>query len=171
MGGLSVFVFFLVCECDKSSENVTSRGKMGGSDRHDQPWIRVKLRRSQNPAKKWRAEVLTTGKVVEFGQAGASDFTIHKDPARMLRYLIRHGANMPAALRRQTKKGAVVDGASVVRQALKVDTTSSREQWGDGDISSAVESAGFWSRWLTWSFPDLAKAKEHMSARFHILFV
>ena len=29
-------------------------------------------------------------KTVYFGQFGASDYTIHKDPARMKRYVIRH---------------------------------------------------------------------------------
>jgi hypothetical protein len=39
--------------------------------------------------KKFRA-VLPNGKSVRFGQRGYSDYTIHKDRRRMLRYLARH---------------------------------------------------------------------------------
>ena len=39
--------------------------------------------------KKWRI-VFEDGGHVDFGQKGYSDFTIHKDPQRMKRYLVRH---------------------------------------------------------------------------------
>lgn len=38
---------------------------------------------------KLRAE-FPDGKAVNFGRRGYSDYTLHKDHARMLRYLIRH---------------------------------------------------------------------------------
>jgi|TARA_B100002019_G_C21273789_1_gene603937 hypothetical protein len=52
--------------------------------------MKVKLINSPNPEKKFRA-VFETGGHVDFGGKGYSDFTIHKDPTRMKRYLARHG--------------------------------------------------------------------------------
>ena len=129
------------------------------------PKIRVRLRRPHNRNKKWRIEVIDTGKSVEFGQAGASDFTIHGEPARMVRYLVRHAGNVPDSLKQTggTEK-------NIVQRALDVDT-SRREHWGGDNLSRAVESAGFWSRWLLWSLPDLQKAKRHIEDRFGIVFV
>lgn len=89
----------------------------------------------------------------------------------MLRYLVRHGANMPEDLRRKAKRRTIVNQAGVIRRALAVTTTASREDWGDGHIWHAVARAGFWSRWLTWSFPDMGDAMEHMRRKFNISFV
>ena len=95
------------------------------------PKIRVRLRRPHNRNKKWRIEVIDTGKSVEFGQAGASDFTIHGEPARMVRYLVRHAGNVPDSLKQTggTEK-------NIVRRALDVDT-SRREHWGGDNLSRA----------------------------------
>jgi hypothetical protein len=48
-----------------------------------------------NPNKKYKVFVPTkTGyKKIEFGQAGASDFTQHKDELRRQRYIMRHKKN------------------------------------------------------------------------------
>lgn len=46
------------------------------------------LKKKRGP-KKFRA-TLEDGRRVEFGAKGYSDFTIHKDPERMQRYLNRH---------------------------------------------------------------------------------
>ena len=51
--------------------------------------MKVKLIKSPKPEKKWRV-LFEDGKHVDFGQKGYSDFTIHKDPLRMKRYLTRH---------------------------------------------------------------------------------
>jgi hypothetical protein len=48
--------------------------------------------RPRNPAKKY-AVILADGTRIEFGQAGASDFTIHGDASRKARYLVRHAPN------------------------------------------------------------------------------
>lgn len=69
---------------------------------------------------KFRAE-FPDGKSVSFGRRGYSDYTIHGDHMRMLRYLTRH--------RR-------------------------RESWGP----AGKYTAGFWSRWLLWSKPNLRAA-------------
>ena len=51
--------------------------------------MRVTVRKSPNLEKKWRA-TFENGRHVDFGRRGYSDYTMHKDHARMLRYLGRH---------------------------------------------------------------------------------
>ncbi len=46
------------------------------------------FRKSKKKGKKY--DVIYKGKVVSFGSAGMSDFTIHKDKARRDRYRARH---------------------------------------------------------------------------------
>jgi hypothetical protein len=48
----------------------------------------VKLRPSQIEGKKYTA--IVDGRTVHFGQAGASDYTKHKDPKRKEQYIARH---------------------------------------------------------------------------------
>lgn len=52
--------------------------------------MKVILRKSPKPTKKFRV-TFPDGKYVDFGGKGYSDYTIHKDPVRMKRYLARHG--------------------------------------------------------------------------------
>ena len=49
----------------------------------------VRLRRATNGVHKFTAQ-FPDGPKVHFGRKGYSDFTIHKDPERMKRYLTRH---------------------------------------------------------------------------------
>ena len=49
----------------------------------------VRLRRATNGIHKFMA-IFPDGKVVRFGRKGFSDYTLHKDPERMKRYLTRH---------------------------------------------------------------------------------
>jgi hypothetical protein len=49
----------------------------------------VQLSKSKNAIHKFMA-VFPNGKVVRFGRKGYSDYTIHKDKARMGRYMMRH---------------------------------------------------------------------------------
>jgi len=51
--------------------------------------MNIKLLKSPRATKKWRV-IFPNGKTVDFGGKGYSDYTIHKDPERMKRYLIRH---------------------------------------------------------------------------------
>ena len=44
--------------------------------------MRVKIVRSPDPKKKFRA-ILESGKTVDFGARGYSDYTKHKTPSRM----------------------------------------------------------------------------------------
>jgi len=49
----------------------------------------VTLKRATNGIHKFMA-IFPDGKVVRFGRKGFSDYTLHKDPERMKRYLTRH---------------------------------------------------------------------------------
>ena len=51
--------------------------------------MKVKLCKSPKQDKKYRA-TFEDGGHVDFGGKGYSDYTIHKDPKRMKRYLSRH---------------------------------------------------------------------------------
>jgi len=50
---------------------------------------RVVLVRDTDGIHKFKA-VFPEGRTVHFGRKGYSDYTIHKDPVRMKRYLVRH---------------------------------------------------------------------------------
>ena len=52
--------------------------------------MKVRLIRSPKKEKKFRALFVESGNHVDFGQKGYSNFTLHKDPVRMRRYLNRH---------------------------------------------------------------------------------
>jgi hypothetical protein len=79
-----------------------------------------RLTKSPLGGKKFRV-ILPDGRKVDFGAKGYSDYTLHKDKARMKRYLVRH---------------------------------QKRENW----TKSGVATAGFWSRWILWSEPNLRAA-------------
>ena len=49
----------------------------------------VRLYRSKDGVHKFRA-IFPNGRSVRFGRKGYSDYTVHKDKARMMRYLTRH---------------------------------------------------------------------------------
>ena len=51
--------------------------------------MKVRLISSPRKEKKFRA-IFENGNHVDFGQKGYSDFTLHKDPERMHRYIQRH---------------------------------------------------------------------------------
>jgi hypothetical protein len=52
--------------------------------------MKVRLIKSPKGDKKFRAIFVDSGKFVDFGGKGYSDYTIHKDRERMMRYLVRH---------------------------------------------------------------------------------
>jgi hypothetical protein len=51
--------------------------------------INIVIRKSQNSNKKYDA-IVNEGKIISFGAAGYSDYTIHKDPVRRQSYIKRH---------------------------------------------------------------------------------
>ena len=120
--------------------------------------MRVKITRSPNPIKKFRAK-LDDGRTVDFGARGYSDYTKHKNPSRMRSYVLRHGGQIPKSTvdERSPKK--------IQNRMLGV-TLSDKEDWK----MSGINSAGFWSRWYLWSFPSFREVERFMSKKFGIVF-
>ena len=56
--------------------------------------MKITLLRSPKKEKKFRV-VLPSGKTVDFGQSGYSDYTLHSNPMRMRSYVGRHGGIIP----------------------------------------------------------------------------
>lgn len=108
----------------------------------------------KNPpgSKKFRAEIPVVGhghqtRVVEFGAKGYSDYTLHKDPLRMERYVDRHGG-----------EGTRFTDPKKVHAAMLKRTKSTKEDWS----RNGLYTAGYWSRWLLWSQPTLRGAIKYM---------
>ena len=121
----------------------------------------VSLKPAGDGIKKWKVDIeQDNGKTctVKFGQYGASDFTIHKNVLRMYKYVRRHHAiNLPKL--KSTESYTKEELKKLMYKMDSVDT-SRKEKWGiDG-----VCTAGFWSRWLTWSRPDIEDAKTLLQA-------
>ena len=121
--------------------------------------MRVVIRKSPMSDKKFRATVYDRGKidVVDFGGAGYSDYTLHGDAFRMRRYVVRHGGKVPVRLLSSTSRD------EVQKKMLRV-TSSDTESWG----IRGIRSAGFWSRWLLWSFPDIRDAARFIQKTFRV---
>ena len=83
--------------------------------------MRVKIIRSPNPRKKFRA-ILEDGRTVDFGARGYSDYTKHKNPSRMRSYVLRHGGQIPRRIiaERDPKK---------IQDLMLGVTTSDKEDW------------------------------------------
>jgi hypothetical protein len=110
--------------------------------------MKVLLYKSPKSNKKYRV-TLPNGRSVDFGGKGYSDYTIHKNPLRMRLYVQRHGGNVPSPT------------GDVQNKLLKV-TKSNKEDWSLG----GVNTAGFWSRWLLWSYPSIEGARRLMKKKF-----
>jgi hypothetical protein len=116
------------------------------------------LTKSPLKTKKFRITDAQTGKKVDFGAKGYSDYTVHKDPFRMREYVRRHGGKIP--------RGVWVSASPQnVQNAMLRVKKSAKESWTDPD------TPGFWSRWLLWSFPDQKKAIKFIKNRFGITTV
>jgi len=121
--------------------------------------MRVKIVRSPDPKKKFRA-ILESGKTVDFGARGYSDYTKHKTPSRMRSYVLRHGGQIPKRIIAERDPNRI--------QNLMLDINrSDKEDWK----MSGINGAGFWSRWYLWSFPTIAGVKRFMFKRFGIQIV
>ena len=120
---------------------------------------RVHLKKSPRIDKKFRV-TFENGRFVDFGARGYSDYTIHKDPVRMRSYVTRHGGFVPYMVQKQTDPKLIhTNMLDVIR--------SDKENWG----KSGFYTAGFWSRWLLWSQPDLVSAKKTMTKKFDLTFL
>ena len=93
----------------------------------------VLIRHSSSQQKKYTAQLINEDgyitKSVSFGAKGMSDFTIHKDAARRMRYLKRMGGVYPSGKEQNANYQPV---------------TSKTQDWK----KSGYDTAGFWSRWL-----------------------
>ena len=120
--------------------------------------MRVKITRSPNPKKKFRA-TLEDGRTVDFGARGYSDYTKHNNPSRMRSYVLRHGGQIPKSTiaERSPKK---------IQNRMLAVTLSDKEDWK----MSGINSAGFWSRWYLWSFPSFREVEKFMSKKFGLVF-
>ena len=91
--------------------------------------MEIIIKKSTNINKKFDA-VIDGKKKIRFGQAGASDFTKHKDKDRKDRYIDRHRKN---------------------------------EKWG----KDGVETAGFYSRWVTWHKPTIEASVNDLNKKYN----
>ena len=121
--------------------------------------VKVKLIKSPKSEKKFRV-VFEDGAIVDFGARGYSDYTKHKNPLRMRSYVKRHGGKLSAQLKNEKDP-------KVVQQKMLEITKSYKEDWS----KKGVKTAGFWSRWLLWSFPTLREAKNFMRKKFRLHIV
>jgi len=121
--------------------------------------IEVRLIKSPSHKHKFRV-IFRTGRYVDFGGKGYSDYTLHKTPERMRLYVLRHGGRIPPSVMKEKRRGAIQRGM--------LDVVSSRKElW----TAAGVGTAGFWSRWLLWSYPSLDDAKMFISKKFKIKFI
>ena len=119
---------------------------------------KIKVARGDG-GKKWKVS-LPSGKTVQFGARGYSDYTKHKDPLRMKRYVVRHGGA-------STSSNVPADVHKIMLKRVR----SNKEKWSAG----GVDTAGFWSRWLLWSFPDIKEAAKYtqdkvLKGKYKIVF-
>ncbi len=99
------------------------------------------------------------GKAVHFGRRGSdpnNDFLHHQDAHRMLRYLVRHGLDVPEHEQARLEH----KDASQLELAAARLKESTKEDWSD------PTTPGFWSRWLLWSRSGtaaaIAEVKNHL---------
>ena len=78
----------------------------------------------------------------------------------MRSYVTRHGGFVPRMVQKQT-------GPKLVHINMLDVTKSDKENWG----KTGIYTAGFWSRWLLWSQPNMESAKKFMSKKFDLTFL
>lgn len=117
------------------------------------------LKKSPKINKKYRI-ITPDNKKIDFGANGYSNYTIHKNPKRMRLYVQRHGGKISKKLKDE------INNKITHKKMLKI-THSSKENWS----KSGINTAGFWSRWLLWSYPNLDKAIEFIRKQFRIVIV
>ena len=116
-----------------------------------------KIIKSPKHNKKYRV-ISPNKKTIDFGAKGYSDYTLHKNPFRMRLYVGRHGGKIPKNLKSEMNKKKV--HSKMINVSI-----STKEEW----TKSGIMTAGFWSRWLLWSDPNLNKAKNIIQEKFKII--
>jgi len=102
--------------------------------------------------------LLPNKKIIDFGSHEQIDYTDHRNPELMRAHLLRHGAQIPKDVRIET------DPYEIHKGMLYADT-STEENWDD------PFRAGYWERWVLWSYPSVEQAKLWMTMRKGILFM
>jgi hypothetical protein len=102
--------------------------------------------------------LLPNKKTIDFGSHEQIDYTDHRNPELMRAHLLRHGAQIPKDVRIET------DPYEIHKGMLYADT-STEENWDD------PFRAGYWERWVLWSYPSVEQAKLWMTMRKGILFM
>lgn len=102
--------------------------------------------------------LLPNKKTIDFGSHEQIDYTDHRNPELMRAHLLRHGAQIPKDVRIET------DPYEIHKGMLYADT-STEENWDD------PFRAGYWERWMLWSYPSVEQAKLWMTMRKGILFM
>ena len=118
-----------------------------------------KLIKSPKHNKKFRI-ISPDNSSVDFGAKGYSDYTIHKNPFRMRLYVSRHGGKITKQIKNE-------DNTNKVHSKMMKVSISSKENWK----KTGIKTAGFWSRWLLWSHPNLNKAKNIIAQKFKITII
>ena len=119
--------------------------------------MEVKLIKSPKATKKFRV-ILSNGKKVDFGGAEYSDFTKHKDASRMRRYVRRHGGIIKKSILEITNPDKIMKEMEKVNKSTK-------EDWS----KKGIHTAGFWSRWYLWSYPEQYMIKKLLKRKFGII--
>ena len=137
--------------------------------------LTIYLTKSKKFGKKWEIQYTKDGKShkADFGSAGMSDFTKHHDAFRMVRYVRRHGGNIPSEVEKivedntKASKKKRKEAEKEVIEMMKKVTTSPTEKWK----RNGMHKAGFWSRWLTWSEPSMSKAIKLIEEKFNVKII
>ena len=111
--------------------------------------MKFTLAKSPKKDKKFRV-TLSDGTRIDFGARGYTDYTKHKNPLRMRSYVKRHGGIVSKNIMTETDPKKVHAKMLSVKKSVK-------EDWSD------PKTAGFWSRWLLWSFPTLSQARNYLT--------
>lgn len=119
--------------------------------------MHVVLTPSPTVTHKYRV-LLPNKKTIDIGSLVSPDYTDHGNPRLMRAHLLRKGAQIPRDLRIET------DPYEIHRGMLYADT-STEENWDD------PFRAGYWERWLLWSYPNVNQAQLWMTMRKNVLFM
>lgn len=131
----------------------------------------VYISKSPKEDKKFQCVVYssTHKKTLHFGSSNHSDYTLHRTPKRMLKYIQRHGAkNFKEMLKKHFNVTAVKDVPDDITNKDVLDFNnldqSHKEDWQN------PFTAGFWSRWYIWSYDNIPEAEKFISETFNIKF-
>ena len=119
--------------------------------------MHVVLKSSPTLTHKYRV-TLPNKKTIDIGSMDSPDYTDPGNPRLMRAHLLRKGAEIPREVRVET------DLYEIHRGMLYADT-STEENWSD------PSRAGYWERWVLWSYPSVEHAKLWMTMRKGILFM